>query len=108
VLLGDITCDNLDARSVTGKVEYAGALTPSGHYEISSHSGPIRLTLSGDVGFDLSAQSFSGSITSDWPLNAVGRGQALRLQHLMRGTFGDGSAALNISTFSGDVVIVKR
>lgn len=108
LILGDITCENLDARSVTGKVEYAGTLARSGHYEISSHSGPIRLALTGDVGFDLSAESFSGSVRSDWPLNAGGRGQLLRLQHIMQGTFGDGSAAINISTFSGDVVIVKR
>jgi len=108
LLLGDITCETLDARSVTGKVEYAGALSKSGHYEISSHSGPIRLVLSPAIGFDINTESFAGTFHSELPLTVIDQTVRRGVTRSMRGTFGDGSAILNISTFSGDVVIVKR
>jgi ABC-type sugar transport system ATPase subunit len=67
-----------------------------------------------DIGFELNASSFSGSIRSDLPLTlgATRPGNERRrpgpMQHATRGVFGDGSATLTIRTFSGDVVITKR
>jgi DUF4097 and DUF4098 domain-containing protein YvlB len=113
VALSDVTCERLGVRSVSGSVEYIGALTNRGRYEINSHSGSIRLTLSSDVGFELTANSFSGSIRSDLPLtlgSSSGQNDRRRpgLNRATHGVFGDGSATLLIRTFSGDIVIAKR
>jgi DUF4097 and DUF4098 domain-containing protein YvlB len=113
VVLTNVACERISIRSVSGDVEYSGTLARNGRYEINSHSGTVRLALSSDIGFELNANSFSGSIRSDLPLTlgATSQGNERRrgpMQHATRGVFGDGSATLTIRTFSGDVVITKR
>jgi DUF4097 and DUF4098 domain-containing protein YvlB len=113
VALTDIACDRLGVKSISGSVEFAGTLGKSGRYDINSHSGNIRLSLTGNTGFELNANSFSGSIRSDFPvtLGATsarddrGRHGPGRATHAV---FGDGSATLNLRTFSGDIILTKR
>jgi len=79
----------------------------------------VRLALANPSGFELNANSFSGSIRSDLPLtiggdsardrdSSRGRRRDGNDSHTMRATFGDGSATLEVHTFSGDIVISKR
>jgi DUF4097 and DUF4098 domain-containing protein YvlB len=117
--VSDVTCERLGIKSVSGNVEYAGAIVKSGRYEITSHSGTVRLLLANPAGFELNANSFSGSIRSELPLTiggdaarrdgntSRGRRDAAN-NHAMRATFGDGSATLVVRTFSGDIIIAKR
>ena len=71
------------------------------------------------AGFELTANSFSGSIRSELPLtiggdsarrddSPRGRRDSGMNSHSMRATFGDGSATLVVRTFSGDIIIAKR
>jgi DUF4097 and DUF4098 domain-containing protein YvlB len=119
VLLTDVTCERLGVKSISGNVEYSGSIVRSGRYEINSHSGTVRLTLANPVGFELNANSFSGSIRSDLPLIIGGnasqrdddrgrRRDSGDRRHSMRATYGDGSATLTIRTFSGNIIIAKR
>ena len=75
--------------------------------------------LANPAGFELNANSFSGSIRSELPLtiggDASGRDDDSRRGRrdsatatAMRATFGDGSATLVVHTFSGDIIIAKR
>ena len=119
VTLTDVTCERLTIKSVSGRIEYAGAIARNGRYEINTHSGNVRLVLANPSGFELNANSFSGSIRSELPLtiggdsarrdggNSRGRRDSIN-SHSMRATFGDGSATLSIRTFSGDIIIAKR
>jgi len=117
IIVGDATCERLGIKSVSGSVEYAGAIVKSGRYEINSHSGTVRLLLANPAGFELNANSFSGSIRSELPMTiggdrrdantSKGRHDAAN-DHSMRATFGDGSATLTVRTFSGDIIIAKR
>jgi hypothetical protein len=117
VLLTDVTCERLTIKSVSGSVEYAGTIVRNGRYEINSHSGNVRLTLANPPGFELNANSFSGSVRSDLPLTIGGSSSSSRDSgrrrdgsnaHNIRATFGDGSATLSIRTFSGEIVIARR
>jgi DUF4097 and DUF4098 domain-containing protein YvlB len=116
VLLNDVSCDRLGVKTVSGTVEYSGTLARNGRYDVNSHSGTVRLTLAGGTGFELSAHTFSGSIRSELPLTIGGDADANRRGDRRRGpsnrtihaTFGDGSAALSVGTFSGDIIIMKR
>jgi DUF4097 and DUF4098 domain-containing protein YvlB len=115
---GDVVCNpvvttRLSVKSVSGDVTFGGGLAKSGHYELTSHSGNIEIFASDKVGFELSGSSFSGSITSDLSLTSKGgsdeggrgrRGGRKTLQ----GTFGDGSASVQATAFSGDIRIVKK
>jgi DUF4097 and DUF4098 domain-containing protein YvlB len=121
VHLIDANCERVGMRSTSGNAEYSGTLSRNGRYDFNSHSGDIRLTLSDAVGFDLTANTFSGTIRSDLPLTLGGAGNdrttvggrvEIRRGGPGRGTIqarsGDGSASILARTFSGDVVITRR
>jgi DUF4097 and DUF4098 domain-containing protein YvlB len=108
VVLEDVDCERLEAQTVSGDVEFAGSFTRSGRYELSSHSGTVQVHVSGNVGFELEATSFSGSVRSDIPLKSQSRGGSRGPQRSLEGVYGDGSAILELSTFSGSIVVTKR
>src|SRR2546422_320874 len=115
VVLTNVTCDRLGVKSVSGNIEYSGTLARNGRYDVNTHSGTVRLTLSGSTGFELTGTTFSGSIRSELPLTIGGereRDTGIRRRgarnRSIRATFGDGSAALTLRTFSGDIIIAKR
>jgi DUF4097 and DUF4098 domain-containing protein YvlB len=104
--------DRLEAKSVSGSIEFDAPLAKGGRYEFTSHSGNVRVLLSGNTGFELDADTFSGSVRSDVPvtLRAVGRTEQNRRgsNRAIRGTFGDASAFLSIRSHSGSVIIAKK
>jgi putative adhesin len=113
VVVSNAVCERLGAKSVSGNLEYAGTLAKSGRYELNSHSGTVRLMLAGATGFELNANSFSGTIRSEFPVTlgpTSARDDRRRFGpgRSTHAVFGDGSAALLVRTFSGDIVIAKR
>jgi hypothetical protein len=132
---GDLRMDGVEsqrvtAKSVSGDIEYGGPLARNGRYEFSAHSGGIMLNLSGGMGFDVEASTFSGDVRSDYALTLrgtdntlarpalrprrdrlagpVGPGGQGRRVRTLRGSFGDGSASIELQSFSGDIAIIKR
>ncbi len=114
-VLRDASCGRVSAKSVTGRFEYDGELTRNGRYDVNSHSGGVRFVLTDKIGFELNASSFSGSIRSDFPMTVGGannrgaryRGRGARGESL-EAAFGDGSASLQVRTFSGSIVLTRR
>ena len=107
--------ERLEAKSVSGNIEFDAPLTKGGRYEFTSHSGNVRIMLTGSTGFELDADTFSGSVRSDVPvtLRAIGRNdQAPRdrrgSNRAIRGSYGDASAFLSVRSHSGSVVISKK
>ncbi len=104
--------DRLEAKSVSGNIEFDAPLAKGGRYEFTSHSGNVRVVLSGNTGFELDADTFSGSVRSDVPvtLRAVGSSQGNRRgsNRAIRGSYGDASAFVSIRSHSGSVVITKK
>jgi DUF4097 and DUF4098 domain-containing protein YvlB len=109
VTMEDVQCERAEAHSISGTIEYSGVLAKSGRYEFQSHSGDVRMTVTGGTGFELEANTFSGDLRSDLPLK-LDRGDSDRRgrRRALRGVWGDGSAVVEITTFSGNVVIAKR
>jgi DUF4097 and DUF4098 domain-containing protein YvlB len=106
--------DRLMARAVSGDVEFTGDLARNGRYEFISHSGDVRLLLSDARGFEVQANSFSGTVQSDFPLSRRGRAEgrgaraAASTPRGLRGAFGDASAMVLVRAFSGNVSITRR
>ena len=107
--------DRVTLKTISGNIEYGGRLARSGRYDMTSHSGNVRIAPVGNVAFDLEASTFSGDVRSDFPLTLRGggigngfAGRGPRLNRTIRGSIGDGGALLSIRSFSGNVVIVKR
>jgi Toastrack DUF4097 len=110
VTLEDTTCERAQIRSVNGGVLYVGTLAKGGRYEVNSHSGDIEFRLVGEVGFEITAYTFSGDVRADLPLKMAPRSGDSGLpgvpgNHEIRGTFGDGSALVVAKTFSGDIIV---
>ncbi|MDI6698652.1 MAG: DUF4097 family beta strand repeat-containing protein [Candidatus Saccharicenans sp.] len=104
VKLLDITeARRVSAKSVSGNVEYRGQVLPGGVYRFTSHSGEVRLFLPGDSSFDLEASSFSGSVTTDFPVQVIGKLSGKTIQ----GRVGKGGAEVQAKAFSGSVEIRK-
>lgn len=120
LVLKNVACERAELQTLSGNVDYAGQLQRNGRYELKAHSGDIRLALSGDTGFDVEANSFSGKIRSDLPIKneaadeqggeqvyAGGVRVNLPKRATFRGTYKDGSATIELTTFSGNIVITK-
>ena len=101
----DVSCDNAELKSLSGSVDYTGPLTKNGRYELQTHSGNVHVTITGSVGFELQASTFSGQVRLDPPLELQ---RATMTRKSARGTVGDGSAVVTATAFSGDVVITKK
>ena len=112
---GDVVLDNVEAervetKSVSGSVDYRGPIARNGRYEFNSHSGDITLIVPGNPGFNVEANTFSGDVQSDFAVtlrgsDTGGRGPRRRA---IRGSFGAGSATLQMNSFSGDIAIIRR
>jgi len=107
IQLGDVACERATVKSISGGVDYTGPIAKTGRYELKSHSGDIRLTLSGDTGFELEAQSFSGNVRSDLPITTRA-GETIGRRRGLRGTHGAGGALLMLNTFSGDITVAGK
>lgn len=92
-------------KSVSGNVEFNGALAANGRLDVESHSGNVDLTLPPGVDARFSLSTFSGRVTSDLP-NAEDevhrRGQYVP-QESLSFTTGSGSARVEAKSFSGNV-----
>ena len=114
VALRGVESRRVEVETVSGAVTFDGALAADGWYELRSHSGGIFLTVPGDSGFELDAQSFNGDLRSDIPI-LVGRGDPSRRtpvfeggRRAIRGIAAAGGARLKLSTVSGDMAIAIR
>ena len=107
VRLIGVEVDRARLESMAGDLDYAGRLARSGRYDFQTHSGDIRVSPSGNPGFDLQATSFNGALRSEYALKAA-QTDARAPGQSLNGTFGDASAAITAQSFSGDVLVLRR
>ena len=94
-------------ETVSGDLEFDGAVDPKGRYEFHSHSGGMTITLPRGAGATVSMRGFSGELQqllrddagAEQPHRRAARTRAPRSR------IGGGGARFNIETFSGDVEI---
>jgi hypothetical protein len=103
--LEDVKADRVSVHTTSANIAFSGTLARNGRYELKGFSGDVRVVLGGNTGFEVDASSFSGQIhAEDFALAPRGRVGGRTLS----GTYGDGSAVLRLSTFSGAILITKR
>ena len=108
VQLEGVEAQRVLAKSVSGGVEFTGPVTAGGTFEFTSHSGDVRLRLPAGSSFDLSADTFSGRLTSDFPVTLRSTRGARGAAQTLRGVAGDGAAQLLVRSFSGSVTIGRQ
>jgi DUF4097 and DUF4098 domain-containing protein YvlB len=114
IIATNVTSDRAMIKTVSGSVEYSGGLGRSGRYEMNSHSGTVRVSVSSTSGFELEATTFSGDVRCDFPLTLragiEGRSERMRrpMNRSIRGSYGDAGAIVNLKSFSGDIIVTKQ
>lgn len=107
ITLTGIRSQRVHSTTVSGSLEFAGAIDPAGRYDFESHSGRVALTLGGNASATLRVETFSGSVTNEYP-GAVrrpasdGDGDEGRTYTYL---LGRGDARVRVETFSGRVTI---
>ena len=106
MVLQDIFAERARVQSTAGNLEYVGELLRTGRYRFTTHKGDIRVAPTGTPGFDLDAMTHKGVLRTDFVLKRMPQ-QARGVPGFWRGTVGDAGAALTVSTFSGDIILMK-
>ena len=108
VMMTESRVQSVNVETMNGDVLFSGLLADAGRSSISTHSGDVRLELVPDVRAQIEMQSFSGKITSQLPLVLLPRTSEKDNDGVRRLQLGrEGGAVLAISTFSGNIEIVR-
>jgi hypothetical protein len=106
---GDITVRRARARELrlettSGSVSYEGSVQGDGQYEMSTHSGDVRLRLPEGTRARLEAETYNGEFTSDFAVTMQpGAGSSIR-QRKYQLLVGDGQGPLiRVGSFNGDI-----
>jgi DUF4097 and DUF4098 domain-containing protein YvlB len=119
---GDVSLEQIDSErvkvnSLSGDVVFKGKLSKTGRYDLSTNSGDVQVVTDGGASFEVEARTFSGDVTSDFPLKLGGNfssqlsgnnSRGARRNNDIRGIANDGGALLTLHSFSGDILISKR
>jgi hypothetical protein len=105
ITLRDVDSHDLRLKSLSSSVQYQGKLYADGRYEFNSFSGNVIVTIPADSEFNLTAQTFSGSINTEFPLQ-ITTGK-LSARGPIQGVVGKGGAQVKAESFSGNVHIKK-
>jgi DUF4097 and DUF4098 domain-containing protein YvlB len=102
-----ITSKSITAKTTSGEVTFDGLIDPAGKYDLSTHSGDVRLHVQRDASAQLSVSTWSGAIDSQFPITLKPGEQRIGSNNAKRFTFeiGRGSARITADTFSGDITI---
>lgn len=96
---------NTEASSVSGDIEISGALDKGGRIEVETMSGDVRVNLPASVSAKIEAESFSGTLRSDF-------GSVSKPEHgpgsSLDARAGDGDGEISVDSFSGDVTIRRE
>src|SRR6266545_4802249 len=108
---GSIALNNIDGKDVTAKahsggVLFTGRFYEGGHYEFVSFSGNVVLNLPPESNFNLTIQSHSGSINTEFQLK-LGPGAQFGDRGPIVGVVGKGGAEVRAISHSGGVRIKK-
>jgi DUF4097 and DUF4098 domain-containing protein YvlB len=90
-------------KALSGEIVYRGRINREGTYSLKTHSGNVEMLLPADSAFDFEADTFSGSIESDFEIKVAGKIS----EKEMRGVVNGGGASVKLSSFSGDIKLKK-
>lgn len=103
----EIMADRLlggDAQSVSGDLDVNAGLGQGCRLDLEAHSGDVDLALPADTSAEIDLEAYSGSIRNRLGGEQTG-GDAKRELNLR---FGTGDARVEVTTFSGDIVLLAR
>ncbi len=105
VSLTDSNIERGRFEAVSGDLELEVSVADSGHLTAANMSGDILLQLPRDQPLEITAQTFSGDISSDFgTVGRVSHGPGSALEY----TSPDGGPTIRLESFSGDIKLRSR
>lgn len=101
----DAKARTLRSSTVSGDITYDGTFDRDGDYRFNSHSGDILFSLPANAGANLEMETFSGRISSDFPVTLQPGENVSRRSRRMQFTLGGGGTRISAETFSGNITI---
>jgi DUF4097 and DUF4098 domain-containing protein YvlB len=97
--------ERADFESVSGSIEFRGALAIGGRLDASSHSGNVELFLPANTAASFEVETFAGDIRSDFGGESRRTSRYAPGKELYHSTGSD--AKISVETFSGNVFLGK-
>jgi DUF4097 and DUF4098 domain-containing protein YvlB len=107
IRLVGIQSRDVRTETVSGEILYTGSIESGGRYGFESHSGTIRLNIPRSAGANVSVETFSGDVSTDFTVTRQ-PGDRARQRGSFEFTIGDGRARISAQTFSGRIYINNR
>jgi DUF4097 and DUF4098 domain-containing protein YvlB len=107
ISMRSVKSSSVRAETVSGEITYEGSVSSTGTYEFNAHSGDVRLDIPANTNAQLSLQTWSGEINSQFPMTMQTEDRGRRSKR-MTFTIGSGAGAhISAETFSGDITIER-
>jgi DUF4097 and DUF4098 domain-containing protein YvlB len=104
ITLSDIESSRVEATTVSGTVRFDGTIEDGGRYRLSTHSGNVILAVPENINAAISVATFSGSFDAGFPVTLTETRQGRQFSF----TIGNGSARIDLESFSGDIDLRRR
>lgn len=111
VTLGMERAARIDVESISGDVTFDGSTTDDARVQVTTHSGDVTLRLPSSARGSIELSTFNGDMSADGTLTLMPNSLTSSRDDrpLRRYEIGGGSATrFTISTFNGDVRVVRR
>ena len=106
----DVRSYNVRAQTSTGNILFDGEFLPNGMYHLKNYSGVIEVRFSPGDSFDLSATSLKGKVNNEAKLTPSAHQHHFmpKWGNALFGTFNEGRAKIEMTSFDGTINILKR
>ena len=108
IVLDRLESDNVKANSTLGNITYKGDFMGGGSYNLSSTDGQISVICDEEASVEWDVRTVKGSIKTDLPIKSKQHRPLWRDRHSLLGTLNEGSATVQLSTFSGPIQINRQ
>lgn len=98
-----IESSRVEASSVSGQVIYSGSVRDNGSYALGTHSGAVTFALPAGANATVNTSTMTGGLNASFTLPSLDQRSRGRTQI----RFGNGSASVDLESFSGDVRLVR-
>jgi hypothetical protein len=106
----DLRSYHVWAQTSTGNILFNGEFLPNGTYSLKNYSGLIEVRFSPEDSFDMSATSLKGKVNNEAKLTPPAHQHHFvpRWGNALFGTFNQGRAKVELTSFDGTINILKR
>jgi DUF4097 and DUF4098 domain-containing protein YvlB len=100
ITLERIDASTVDASTVNGEISFDGQIKDKGLYRLTSHNGPIDVSIADGANAVVTMRTYRGDVTSNLPVKIDQTDS-----HRRTLTTGNGSARVEIESFNGPIAL---